>query len=87
MNQWLIFLIAVTWLVIIFIGAIAFAALRRADDVKGLDLREDFDAEIWRHLLFEHFVDWIERRAEETPWLYKFWDKTQAKLKKRILKK
>ena len=52
-------------MLLVVIGAIAYTALRRADKVMGMDVNEDYDSEIWRHLLFEKCQIWLRERERE----------------------
>jgi len=87
MNEWLILILAVLFMLVIGVGAIAYTALDRADRALGMDVNENHDSEIWRDLLFQQFIKWIKRRAKETPWVYKFWDESQPRLKNLIKKR
>lgn len=61
--SWSLFGLLCTWLVIIFIGAIAYVALRRADKALGMDINDDYDSKLWRSLLLDELLRILEYRA------------------------
>ena len=65
MSEWLLFTLGLIVMILVAIGIIAYTALRRADRALGVNISEDFDSEIWRHLLFEKCQTWLRERERE----------------------
>jgi len=63
MTNWLILMFIVTWLAIIFVGIIAYVAVRLARKIWRVDVAKDIESEGWKLNLFFEFLNLLPKDA------------------------
>jgi len=63
MTNWLALMFIVTWLAIIFVGVIAYVALRLAKKIWRVNVGKDVESEEWKLNLFFEFLNLLPEDA------------------------
>jgi len=63
MTNWIVLMFIVTWLAIIFVGIIAYVAIRRARKIWRVDVGKDVESEEWKLNLFFEFLNLLPEDA------------------------
>jgi len=63
MTNWLIFLFISTWLALIFVGVIAYVAMRLTKKIWRINVAKDVESEEWKLNLFFEFLNLLPKDA------------------------